>query len=234
MTVLDRFWGLAFAVAYALRRSKFGFLRLHVAAVAAAVIAAACVMYRGWTQGWEWWHAVAVLGCLTVVGLIPWAEARQYVVFRAKDQPATEGSVELAPEQKVFVRGSGHFEVNKMRRYLAEVPVVFWTTQLSDHVLAAKVRALSFLGVGVPRQERGWWYVFLDPERVHGIVPGELCFGMRCRMAVRVQYETEKGFEAVYISCDDAEQHQRLLSELRAKADAARARRRPGSEELAT
>jgi hypothetical protein len=229
MTVLDRFLGLAFALAYALRRSKIGFLRLHLAAIAAAVVAAAYVLYRGWVQGWELWHAAALLGCLAVVGLIAWAELRRYVVFRAKGQPATSPSLELAPEQKVLVRATGQFEVSNMRRYLAEVPGVFWTTQLADHVLAAKVRGLNVLGVGVPKQEKGWWYIFLAPAGVRDVVPGELCFGTQCRIAVRVQYDTDKGGEVVYISCNDLDQHQRLLSELRAKADAARTRQRPQS-----
>ncbi len=234
MTVLDRFLGVAFAVAYALRRSKCGFLRLHVAAVAAAFVAAASATYLGSVGGWDWWHVAVVLGCIAVVGLILLGETRRYVVFRAKGHPAAAGCAELAAEQKISVKASGQFEVSNMRRYLVEVPGVFWTTQLCDHVLAARVRALNVLGVGVPKQEGGWWYIFLTPARVREIDPGELCFGVRCRAAVRVQYETEKGEEVVYISCDDVEQRQTLLSELRAKAEAARARRTPGLEELAT
>ena len=234
MSVWDRFLGLVFAAVYALRRAKIGFLRLDLAAVVAALIAIGYAVYRGWVQGWDWPHFLVVLGGLSMVVLILLAETRRYVVFRARAQPATAGGAELAPEQKIFVRGSGNFEVSHMQRYLAEVPVVFWTTELADHVLAAKVRALRVLGVGVPKAERGWWYIFLDPPKVTEIVDGELCFGTRCRPAVRVQYATDKGLQAVYLSCDDAEQQRSLLSELRAKADAAAMRRGQSKERAAT
>ena len=224
MTLIDRFLGMTFAVVYALRRSKVGFLRLHVAATLVVMLAAAYTLYRGWMVGFAWWRVAVVLTCLAIVGLTLLAEIRRYVVFRARDESAAE-AVELAPEQRVFVRGSGNFEVSHMRRYLAEVPVVFWTTELADHVLAAKVRALNILGVGVPKMEKGWWYIFLDPPKVTGIIAGELCFGTRCRPAVRVQYQAEKGIEVVYLSCDDAAQRQALLNELRAKAAAAGAKR---------
>jgi len=231
MTLWDRFLGLVFAAAYALRRAKIGFVRLDAAAIAASVLAAALTVYRGWVQGWDWWHAAVALGCLAVGGLILWADARRYVVFRETDDALPIGAVELAAEQKIFVKGSGQFEVSDMRRYLAEVPVVFWTTELSDHILAAKVRAPSVLGVGVPKGERGWWYMFLNPATVREIVAGELCFGLRCRRAIRVQYDSEKGAEALYISCDGVEQHQTLLGELMAKVDAARAKQGLASEE---
>jgi hypothetical protein len=174
------------------------------------------------------------VGSLALVGLFASAESRRYVVFRAKAEPLAGEASALASEQKILVKGSGHFEVSNMRRYLAEVPVVFWTTELADHVLAAKVRAPNILGVGVPKVEKGWWYIFLDPARVREIVPGELCFGTRCREAVLLQHETAKGLEAVYISCDGGEQQRTVLAELQAKASAACPRRSSSVEDPAS
>lgn len=110
-----------------------------------------------------------------------------------------------------------------MRRYLVEVPVVFWATELKEHIVAAKVRGLNVLGVGVPSAERGWWYVFLEPRRVVEIDSGELFFGLRRRPAVRVLFEGQRGREAFYLSCDSLEQLDIVRSELRAKVAAARA-----------
>jgi hypothetical protein len=137
---------------------------------------------------------------------------------------ASEAGETLVADQKLLVRGSGFFEVSNMRRYLVEVPVVFWTTELAEHILAAKVRAANILGIGVPAVERGWWYLFLDPPKVTEIVPGQVCFGLRCRPAVRVSYG-EKGRDVLYLSCDTGEQLATLLCELRGKAEAAQRRR---------
>ena len=82
----------------------------------------------------------------------------------------------------------------------------------------------DFLGVGVPRAERGWWYVFIKPQRVIEIAPGELCFGPRVRSAVRVTYATQNGREVVYLSCDDRSQLAVLWKELQTKMKAAHRR----------
>jgi len=226
MSVLDRFLGLISALAYALRRSKFGFLRLHIGAMLLCLLGAAYVSYRGWREGFTPIHAALIAVFLLLMGLLLWADARRYVVFRPRPMAGVDAAMDLAPEQKLFLRGSGFFEVSDMRRYLVEVPVVFWATQLAEHILAAKVRAFNFLGIGVPSGERGWWYIFLDPPQVIEIVPGELCFGFRLRPAVRVLYKTKKGREALYLSCDASEQFAVLLKELQAKVEAARSRKR--------
>ena len=226
MSILERFLGLIFAPAYALRRSKLGFLRLHIGAMLLCLLGATYVTYRGWRDGFTLAQAALIVFLLVLVGLLLWADAQRYVVFRPRPVVASEEAMELAPEQKLFLRGTGFFEVNEMRRYLVDVPVVFWPTQLAEHILAAKVRAFNFLGIGVPSGERGWWYIFLEPPHVVDITPGELCFGFRLRPAVRVLFKTPKGREVVYLSCNDSEQLAIVLGELQAKVEAARDRRR--------
>jgi hypothetical protein len=226
MSILDRFLGLISAAAYALRRSKIGPLRLHIGAMLLCLSGVAYLAYRAWREGATVARAVLITVCLIVTGLLLWADRRRYIVFRPRHIVAPEQTTGLEPEQKLFLRGSGFFEVSNMRRYLVQVPVVFWPTQLADHILAAKVRAFNILGVGVPSNERGWWYIFLDPRKVMEIVPGELCFGLRIRPAVRVVLKAEKGRQVVYLSGDDAEQFVVLLRELQTKADAAHAKNR--------
>ncbi len=224
MSMLSRLMGLISAIAYGLRRSRIGFLRLHSGAMVIGLLAAAYAALSGWLNGFTLAHVVVIAVGVGGVGVLLWTDARRYVVFRTRGDLATGAKGELAPGQKLFLRGSGAFEVNKMRRYLVEVPVVFWTTELKEHIVAAKVRALNILGVGVPSAERGWWYMFLEPRRVVEIDGGDLFFGLRRRPAVRVLFEGQRGREALYLSCDSLEQLDTVWSELRAKAAAARAR----------
>jgi len=220
---MERFFGLISAPAYALQRSRIGFLRLHIAAILLCLSGAVYLGYRGWLNGFTLTYAVLIPLCLLVVALWLWADARHYVVFRERPATALGAVADLAAEKKLFLRGSGFFEVSNMCRYLVEVPVVFWTTQLSEHILAAKVRAFNLLGLaGVPAVERGWWYIFLEPVHVIEIVPGDLCFGFRSHPAVRVTYETQKGRGVLYLSCEGPGQQAVLLKELQTKAEAAR------------
>jgi len=214
-----RFLGLICAIAYALQRSKMGFLRLRIGAILLCLFGAAYIAWRGWVQGFAWRDAALIALCFLLAALLFWADRRHYLVFRPRPAASPEAIPDLAAEEKLFLRGSGVFEVNNMSRYLVEVPVVFWTTQLAEHILAAKVRAFNLLGVGVPTEERGWWYIFLEPRHVLEIEPGELCFGLRCRPAVRVLYQTKKGRRHIHLSCESPAQLARLVKELRAKAE---------------
>ncbi len=222
MPILDRFLGLISALAYALQRSKIGFLRLHVGAMLLCLAGAAYVAYHGWQEGFTLGRGALVALYLMFIALLLWADMRRYVIFRCRPASGSEAVPDLSAEEKLFLRGSGFFEVSDMRRYFVEVPVVFWTTQLAEHILAAKVRAFNIFGLaGVPCEERGWWYAFIESRRVIEVVPGELCFGFRVRPAVRVLSRAKKGREVVYLSCSGAEQLAVLLKELQAKAGAA-------------
>jgi len=222
MSIVERFLGLISAPAYALQRTTVAFVRLHMAAMLLGPLGAAYVAFRGWHSGFTAGHAVLVAACLLFSVLLLWAHRQRYLVFRARPITVPEATLGLRTEEKLFLSGSGFFEVSQMRRYLVEVPVVFWTTELAEHIIAARVRALNLLGVGVPGGERGWWYVFLEPPRVLEIEPGDLCFGLRVRPAVRVLYETPRGRNALYLGCKDTQQLAVLLKELRARTPATR------------
>jgi len=167
----------------------------------------------------------AIAVCLLLLALLLWAHAPRYLVFHAQPVTLLEGVVDLAPEERLFLRGSGWFEVNDTRNYLVEVPVVFWTTQLGEHIIAAKVKALNILGVGVPRVERGWWYIFVDPLKVVDVTVGSVCFGLRVRHALRITWATQKGRERVYLSCADREKLCVLRKELGSKKEGPRTTR---------
>lgn len=224
MSIWDRLGGLVAALAYALQRAKIGFLRLRAGTVLACAVAAAYATYRGWRGGLMWWHQAIIVLCLFLAGLLLWAHQRHYIVFRQGGPRATDAAADLHPEEKVRVRASGVFEVSGMARYLVEVPGMFWTTLLAEHIVAAQVRGLNLLGVGVPAEERGWWYAFVEPGQVLNVAPGELCFGLRLRPAVRIVCGGSRTNQTLYLSCDSAEQQARLLKELETKARAARER----------
>jgi hypothetical protein len=217
MTISDRLFGFLAALSYGLDRAKVGFLRLRVGVIVLCCLYAALTAYRGWRDGFAVAHGATIALCLGLAAALLWVHQRQYIVFR--EQPPVENAMvpELCAEERLFLRGSGVFQVSKMTRYLVEVPVVFWTTQLADHILAAKVRALSFLGIGVPSEERGWWYIFIEPKRVFDITTGDLYFGLGSRPAVRLQFNSEQGRQTVHFSCDTVGQRDRLLQELQAR-----------------
>ena len=224
MTIIDRLLALIYAFAYGLRRTKVGFLRVHRTVIVACLLLAAYGTYLDWLEGFALAQTLLITLCLAIAGAILWADAQRYIIFRPCPTTMAADTRSLAPNEKLFVRGNGVFAVSDMERYLVEVPVVFWSTGLGEHVLAAKVRGWNLMGVGVPSGERGWWYAFLEPKRTVEIVPGELCFGTHVRPAVRITQQIDKGLSTVYLSCDDREQLALLLKELQSKAAAARDR----------
>ena len=222
MSILDRFFGLLAALAYALERAKIGFLRLRVGAMVLCCLFAASATYRRSQDGFSVSHGTSVALCLLATAALYWANNRHYIVFREHPVPPTAGTPDLHADEKLLLRGSGIFAVNDMTRYLVEVPVVFWATQLADHIVAARVRALNVLGVGVPSEERGWWYMFIEPKEVLEVTPGYLCFGLGTRPTVCVRRATERGYQRLYLSCHSQEQQARLLKELQTKAQSTR------------
>ena len=217
MPVLDRFLGLLCVPAYALQRGKLGPLRLLVIVVLASFLGTAYAVVRMLQDGVRLSLLVLASVSLLTTAALLWAHLRRYLVFRAV-APLPEPAPDLRAEEKVLFHASGSFEVNGMRRYLVEAPAVFWTTRLSEHIVCAKVQAPNFLGIGVPTAERGWWYAFLVPRHITKITPGQLCFGVQCRHAVRVAYVSGKTKDSLYLTCDDHSQMALLLKELRAKA----------------
>jgi len=150
MSFLERALGAIAAPAYALYRSRIATLRLYVGAWLALLAGAAYAALRGWRGGFTGAHAAAITLCLLGMALLGWAHRRRYLVFRACAPPAGEPAQELRTEERLRVLASGLFEVSDMRRYLVEVPAVFWTTGLAEHIVAAHVQAVNVLGIGVP------------------------------------------------------------------------------------
>jgi hypothetical protein len=218
MSISHRFFGFLVALSYGLHRTKMGFVRMRVGVMVLCCFCATLSAYRGWQAGFAVAHGATIALCFSLVAVLLWADQRDYIVFREQAPAQTVTVPDLRAEEKLCLRGSGVFEVSDMARYLVEVPVVFWTTQLADHIVAAKVRALNILGIGVPSEERGWWYVFIEPRHIVEITAGDLYFGLRLRPAVRVRCDAQHTRQAMYFSCDSVGQQTRLLKELQTRA----------------
>jgi len=224
MSIGHRILALLSALAYGLRRSKFALVRLSVLGMVLAVGLAAYALYLTWLDGLTTSSLLGLGLALSVLSFFAWADIQRYVAFSPHSVGLIEPERALKPEEKLFFRGTGVFAVSDTERYLVEVPVVFWSTELGEHIVAAHVRPRHLLGVGVPEGERGWWYVFLEPGRVEEITPGIMAFGLRQRPAVRLVQVTDKRRNTLHFSCDTPEQLSILVDELRQKAEIARAR----------
>ncbi|MBC7263066.1 MAG: hypothetical protein H5T64_01770 [Chloroflexi bacterium] len=211
--------GMIAALGYWLQRLRFLTLKLHRWVPIGLVAIIALSAWRGWQRGFGWPETVAIAICSVMLALLSMARARRFVVFRRCDNPAVSDVKELATEEKAFMRATGYFEVGGKRRYLVEAPAVFWTTEMDEHIVAAKVTGVNLLGVlHSPLDEVGWWYLFLVPRTVRSISAGRLYFGFGARPAIEVRFQGQKAEESLVLSFNDSSVQKRLLRELQARA----------------
>jgi hypothetical protein len=168
--------------------------------------------------------AVVILVGLGLMLALLWAGRTRYLIFRRAEHPSLSDSVtdvpQLAPEEKVPVRSSGHFEVSGMRRYFVEAQAYFETVETREHIIIAWTPQRDLLGLAAsPREETGLWYIFFMPATIQGVEVGEVHFGLRPRPALKVVYQSEAGSrETVYLSFDHPEQQEAVLADLRCDA----------------
>jgi len=168
--------------------------------------------------------AVVILACLSLMLALLWAGRTRYLIFKRAEHPSsttlTTDGPQLAPEEKVPVWASGHFEVSGMRRYFVEAQAYFETVDTREHIIIAWMPYRSLLGLAAsPREEVGLWYVFFMPATIQEIEVGEVYFGLRPRLALKVVYHSESSsLETVYLSFDHPEQREFVLADLRRDA----------------
>ncbi len=164
---------------------------------------------------------VIILACLGLMLALLWAGRTRYLIFRKAENPSLAMDVpQLAPEERVPVRASGHFEVSGMRRHFVEAQAYFETVDTREHIIIAWTPCWSFLGLAAsPRHEVGLWYVFFMPATIKEIEVGKVYFGLRPRLALKVVYQSESGSrEMAYLSFDHHEQREIVLADLRRDA----------------
>jgi hypothetical protein len=202
-----RFWGQP------LNRWLFFLSLLGILAVAANLLDSGPVA-----------DALVILAGLSLMLALLWAGRTRHLIFRRVECPSPSASAangpQLAPEEKVPVQASGHFEVSGMRRYFVEAQAYFETVETREHILIAWTPLWSLLGlVASPHEEVGLWYVFFMPDTIQEIEMGKVYFGLRSRPALKVIYQSESGSpETVYLSFDHHEQRETVLADLRLDA----------------
>lgn len=211
--------GVIAASGYWLQRIRLLSLKLHrwvpIGLVAAIVLSA----WRGWQRGFGWSEMADMAVCVLILALLGVVQARRFIVFRRCENPVVSDIKELATEEKALIRATGYFEVGGRRRYLVEAPAVFWTTEMTEHIVAAKVTGVNLLGVlRSPLDEVGWWYLFLVPRTVRSISAGRLYFGFAARPAIEVRFQGQKAEEVLVLSFNDTTLQERLFRELQTRA----------------
>lgn len=219
--------GFIFKMSYQLNRHRLGPLRLNLVPLLFA-LASGLIWRVGGPTGAQ--TVLIIVLCLALVLVSLWAKWQGFIVFRrsgralspSPDRP--ERSTEprsrrrLAPDEKVAVRATGIFGVRDQQRYFVEATADFATMETREHIVMARMLDVRFL-VGAPKDDAGWWYIFLKPHMISEIGVGEVHFGLTSRPAIKVRYRTEEGkVEPVYLSFDDLLQMQRVLEDLRRDA----------------
>jgi hypothetical protein len=206
----------ACAISYALHRGRWAGVRLSRLAQTASLAAVLWVGFCSLRQGLRPLNLVIAVAGVAICAAIGSCERRGFLLFVAEHAWVPSDEPALAPELMIQVRGSGIFTVGDRERYLVEAPVTFWTTQLGEHVLAAQVRPFRLAGlVGVPEDERGWWYAFVDSREVRQVAIGHLVFRGHRRRALQVLRSGERRTLVTYISCDDDAAARTIEHELR-------------------
>jgi hypothetical protein len=181
--------------AYQLRRHRLGDWGLDRWGMTLAWGASVVILVQWLLRGrpvlpvWHWLIlTLLILGGLGLLLLRKWAARRLYVEFEPQPRLVPPPGKALMPEDKIPLRATGRFEVNGRARVFADL-TAYWRTYASrEHALLAIQHRTRFLLAYSPGEDVGMWYIFIRPDAVKGIVPGNLCYGGRSSPALRVAY----------------------------------------------
>ncbi len=206
--------GWLLQVAYKLNRHRWGELPLAVAWIGFLLLLAA-VAWWGWLglpRGAAVPLAVLAVGValLSLVGRLT-----GYVRFRgAPLPPPAAPPAPLVPTDKIAHRASGWFEVEGKRRYLVDVPAWFRTFETREHAVMAYVAPSRFFPGRWPEHEVGMWYIFFLPQQIQRVEAGQVLFGARPRLGLRVEVRNKDRTETVLLSFDTEDDRQRIYADL--------------------
>ena len=209
--------GVVLKLSYQLTRHRLGPLRLNLAPLLFA-LAGGLIWRVGWLAREQ--AALIIVLCLALVLVSLLAKRQGFMVFRKSGRALSPSPdrPELAPDKKVAVRATGLFEVRDRQRYFVEATADLATMETREHIVMAKMLDSRFL-VGSPRADVGWWYIFFGPHMIREIEVGEVRFGLRARLAIKLGYKAEEGkVGPVYLSFDDPIHTQQVLEDLRRDA----------------
>jgi hypothetical protein len=201
--------GVILRLAYRLRRHKWSGWTLSrwLGLLLVVAIVWAFLMWRA-----RPWPALIPAGLfLAYILLLAWAGRQGYIRFKpVSDQDSLLGNSPSVPplgtQELVSTRASGWFTVAGQEQYYVDLEADFETVETREHIVLGRVHPSRFLVVGQwPKQEIGWWYIFVQPAMIQGLHLGHLHHGFRSRQALRVTYAPAKDLQqTVYFTFDDA------------------------------
>ena len=176
-------------------------------------------LIRWWPHPW----LAAILGLLLLayVAVLVWAARLRFVRFETmpNGQYLLHGappSPPLRTQELVPVRASGWFTVEGQSQYYVDIEADFETVGTREHIILGRVHPSRFLLFGVwPKQELGWWYIFVQPTMIRQIDLGHLHFGRRSQLVLRVIYAPgEDAPQAAYLTFKDTTALRRVWDNL--------------------
>ena len=228
-------------LAYQLRRHRLGGWRLDRWGITLAWGASLVTVLQWLLRGqpalpaWHWLIlALLILGGLGLLLLRGWAARRLYVTFEPQRQAVAPPGKALPAEDKVRLWATGHFEVEGKARILVDL-TAYWRTYASrEHAVLAIQRRTRFLLAHSPEEDVGMWYIFIRPDTVLGVTPGDLRFGARRSPALCVAYRHQPPaadgkrppkpiVAALYLAFDDETTREQVWADLAADHEPAAA-----------
>ncbi len=180
------------------------------------------IFYNLWRRRIGWFPFGAIILVATVVaGIVTsplflafgicfalasfWAHRVGFLHFKPESLPPGKTSP-LSTEEKVFVRASGPFEVERKRGYFVDLAAAFEGFETGEKAVMAYVPPSLFW----PKAEVGMWYFFFRPEEIKKIEWGRLFFGPRALPALKVTCQTSKGLISLYLASGDPSRLERI------------------------
>ncbi len=143
-----------------------------------------------------------------------WAYRAGFLHFRPEPFYPEETSP-LSPEEKVFVRASGPFEVERKKGYFVDLAAAFEGFETGEKVIMAYVPPSPFW----PRGEVGMWYFFFRPDEVKKMEWGRLFFGLRSLPALKLTFQTSRGTSHLYLASREPSRLERIRQFLLSPAE---------------
>jgi hypothetical protein len=216
MRILLSMAGIVAWIGYSLSRYRAFGVPLDTVAMVGSLAVAPWMAWDGWRQGYGWHHFLAALAGLLLFVLLLVLRLKRYIVYRREPFAFPQGVRQLAAEEKVKTRVAGNLEVEGQRRHFVDIPGSFHTTELSDHIVMARLSSRRSLGLlKSEAAERGWWYAFISPRKVRSIEWTRVFHGFGRRRAIKVEYTREDGKDStLFLGFDGPEDFALVAREL--------------------
>jgi hypothetical protein len=176
-------------------------------------------LIRLWPNPWP--SIAAGILLLFYVGILVWARRTGYLHYSRL--PAIERQIKelkapppLGQEELLPARASGWFSVESKNQYFVDADADFETVGTREHIVLGRVHPSRFLQLGSwPRDEIGWWYVFIQPKMIRKVDVGRLTAGCEPQRALRIVYAPDTETEmTIYLVTHDPTSLRRIWDDL--------------------